>query len=323
MNKEIKIIMYHYVRDLQASEYPAIKGLDVSIFEKQMKYLTNQYDILRMEDVISAYKTGDDSMLPEQGVLLTFDDGYIDHYEMVYPILKKYGVQGSFFPNGMAVKEHKLLTVNRIHFILAAAEAQDKYFYRELVQECFSLMDEFRTQGVRLKSNEEYYRELAIPNRWDPGEVIFVKRLLQNALPEDIRTAIAKRLFEKYVGIAEDVFAKKLYMNEEQIREMKRDGMFFGLHGYDHYWLGKLTPEKMHEDIEKALDCFQDVIDRECWVMNYPYGNYSAEVLDYIREIGCVLGVSVVVETARLGTHNPLILPRYDANDVFPKGEKV
>lgn len=323
MNKEMKLVMYHYVRDLQASEYPAIKGLDVNIFEKQLEYLTNEYDILRMEDVITAYNTGDDSALPERGVLLTFDDGYIDHYEVVYPILKKYGVQGSFFPNGMAVKEHKLLTVNRIHFILAAAEAQDEHFYRELVQECFSLMDEYRKQGVQLKSNEEYYRELAVSNRWDPGEVIFVKRLLQNALPEDIRTAIAERLFEKYVGIPEDAFAKKLYMSNKQIREMRRDGMFFGLHGYDHYWLGKLTPEKMHEDIEKALDYFQDVIDRECWVMNYPYGNYSDEVLDYIKKIGCVLGVSVVAETARFGTHNPFILPRYDANDVFPKGDKV
>ena len=214
MNKEIKIVMYHYVRDLQASTYPAIKGLDANIFEKQLEYLTNQYDILSMEDVITAYKTGDDSILPEKGVLLTFDDGYIDHYEVVYPILKKFGVQGSFFPNGMAVKEHKLLTVNRIHFILAAAEAQDKYFYKGLVQECFSLMDESRKQNVRLKSNEEYYGELAIPNRWDPKEVIFVKRLLQNALPEDVRTVMAKSLFEKYVGIPEDVFAKNLYMNE-------------------------------------------------------------------------------------------------------------
>lgn len=323
MNKEIKIVMYHYVRDLQASTYPAIKGLDANIFEKQLEYLTNQYDILSMEDVITAYKTGDDSILPEKGVLLTFDDGYIDHYEVVYPILKKFGVQGSFFPNGMAVKEHKLLTVNRIHFILAAAEAQDKYFYKGLVQECFSLMDESRKQNVRLKSNEEYYGELAIPNRWDPKEVIFVKRLLQNALPEDVRTVMAKSLFEKYVGIPEDVFAKNLYMNEEQIREMKQDGMFFGLHGYDHYWLGKLTPEKMYEDIKKALDCFQDVIDRECWVMNFPYGNYSDDVLDYIRENGCVLGVTVEAETARFGMHNPLILPRYDANDVFPKGDKV
>jgi peptidoglycan/xylan/chitin deacetylase (PgdA/CDA1 family) len=320
MNREIKIVMYHYVRDLQASEYPAIKGLDVKIFEKQMEYLREHYTILRMEDVIEAVKSGDNSKLPKNGVLLTFDDGYIDHYEVVYPILKRYGAQGSFFPNAMAVEEHKLLTVNRIHFILAAAETGT---VQNLVQECFSMMDEYRSQGVELQSNEELYREYAIPNRWDPAEVIFVKRLLQNALPEEIRTEMAKKLFAKYVGAPEDIFAGKLYMNKEQMLEMKRNGMFFGLHGYDHYWLSKLPEEKMKNDIDKARNCFADVIDRDCYVMNYPYGDFSDAVLHYIKENGCIIGLTTVAETAKIGTDNPFMLPRYDANDVYPRGERV
>ena len=36
MSKEIKLVMYHYVRDLKNSAYPHIKGLDQSVFEKQM-----------------------------------------------------------------------------------------------------------------------------------------------------------------------------------------------------------------------------------------------------------------------------------------------
>lgn len=71
------------------------------------------------------------------------------------------------------------------------------------------------------------------------------------------------------------------------------------------------------------LDAIQNAIERECWVMNYPYGNISDDVLDYIRKTGCVLGVSVMAETARLGIGNSLILPRYDANDVYPKGYKM
>jgi hypothetical protein len=233
--------------------------------------------------------------------------------------LKKYGVQGSFFPNAKAVNEHKLLTVNRIHFILAAAEPEVK----GLVQECFSLMQEYRNQGVNLMTNEELYHKLAVPNRWDTGEVIFVKHLLQNELPEEIRTEMAKKLFAKYVNIPEDIFARNLYMSREQILEMKENGMFFGLHGYDHYWLGKLPEEKMREDIEKARDFFSDVIERDGWVMNYPYGNFSDSVLDYIKAMGCVLGVTTVAETAELGVCNPLTLPRYDANDVYPHGNGV
>jgi len=71
---------------------------------------------VRMDEILAAYQKNDFSDIPENGFVLTFDDGYIDHYEVVYPILKKAGVQGVFFPNTMAWKENKLLTVNRNSF---------------------------------------------------------------------------------------------------------------------------------------------------------------------------------------------------------------
>lgn len=183
------------------------------MFEKQLAYLLEHYTPVRMDEILAAYQKNDFSDIPENGFVLTFDDGYIDHYEVVYPILKKVGVQGVFFPNTMAWKENKLLTVNRIHFILAAVELKGSLAMNQLVADCFEEMDFYRNQGVTLLSNEELYQNLAVANRWDPGEVIFVKRLLQNALPEEIRTEIAKHLFQKYVGCEESTFAEKLYMN--------------------------------------------------------------------------------------------------------------
>ena len=84
MSKEIKLVMYHYVRDLKNSAYPHIKGLDQSVFEKQMAYMKEHYTFLSMEDLVEAVVTKNDRLLPEHGVLLTFDDGYVDHYEVVY-----------------------------------------------------------------------------------------------------------------------------------------------------------------------------------------------------------------------------------------------
>ena len=37
--------------------------------------------------------------LPDNSILLTFDDGYLDNWVYVYPILKKYGVKGTIFVN--------------------------------------------------------------------------------------------------------------------------------------------------------------------------------------------------------------------------------
>lgn len=318
--KKITIIMYHYVRDLKNSRYPDIKGLEYELFIQQLEYIMEHDTVITMEKLLDAYRSNDFSKIPENAVLLTFDDGYMDHYTVVYPVLKKYGVQGSFFPNAMAVKEHKLLTVNRIHFVLAMAEQNG--ILDELVADCFEMMEEYRSTGVELEENQQIYERIAIPNRWDSGEVIFVKRLLQNELPEEIRTEMAQKLFEKYVTVPEDVFARELYMNLDQIQCMKDGGMFFGLHGYDHYWLGKLPGAQMKQDIDRALEFFDGVIDRNNWVMNYPYGNYSKDVIEYIKGIGCTLGLSVEAREAEIGVDDRFALPRLDTNDIYPKGQK-
>ncbi len=316
---KVTIVMYHYVRNLKDSQYPEIRGLDEELFLQQMDHIMKNYTVIRMESLLEAYEQGDFSEIPDNALLLTFDDGYIDHYQVVYPILKKLGVQGSFFPNAMAVKEHCLLTVNRIHFILAAAEAENRV--NMLVQDCFDEMDRYRSTGVDIEENQRLFDRIGLPNRWDPGEVIFVKRLLQNELPEKIRTEIAVNLFQKYVGVPEDEFARELYMNREQILQMKNDGMFFGIHGYDHYWLGKLPEEQMKQDVDKALEYFGDMIDPGNWVMNYPYGNYNDRVVKYIRGRGCALGLSVEARVADLKKDDRFALPRLDTNDLPPKGD--
>ena len=47
---------------------------------------------------------------------------------------------------------------------------------------------------------EFYYDKLAKKTRFDESETIFIKRLLQVELQEDLRSLITNSLFEKYVG---------------------------------------------------------------------------------------------------------------------------
>ena len=46
---------------------------------------------------------------------------------------------------------------------------------------------------------------------------------------------------------------------------MKREGMFIGLHGYDHYWLGNLAEQEMKADIDKALEVMGEFVDGDNW----------------------------------------------------------
>ncbi len=307
------VSMYHYIRDLRHSRYPGIKGLDTALFRRQIEFLSEHFSVVTMEQVQAAVQ--DKAELPDHALLLTFDDGYMDHYTSALPILEEFGLQGSFFIPGKTFTTHCLLDVNKVHYILAGADIS------RLVEDVKQQMNYYRGQEFDYPETEELFREYARPNRWDSGETIFVKRMLQTVLPERLRGMISSNLFAKYMGITEEALACELYMTEDQIRTMKRHGMFIGVHGYDHYWLGKLPPEQMKRDVSHALEVMDEFIDRKCWAMNYPYGNYSQDVLDYIQNRGVCVGFSTEARVARIGTDNPLALPRLDCNDFPPKSD--
>ena len=308
----IYISMYHYVRDLKNSRYPEIKGMDVSLFKKQISFFKDNFNPVTIEEVIAHFDQG--YQLPDKPLLLTFDDGYIDNFTTVFPILQEEGIQGSFFIPGKTFTENVLLDVNKIHFILACAPIDE--LYSDVVNEIDHLISNNEYNEM---TKEEMIEKYAVANRFDPKEVIFVKRILQMVLPEEIRNRISSELFKKYVGIDEDKFARELYMNIDQIKCMKRNGMYIGLHGYDHYWLGKLDKDKMEKDIGRSMDVLSDVIDRNSFIMNYPYGNYNDDVLSYLRSKGCKLGMTTEVRVADTEKDDRLLLPRLDCNDFPPK----
>ncbi|MBR5420256.1 MAG: polysaccharide deacetylase family protein [Lachnospiraceae bacterium] len=310
---KLYISVYHYVRDLGHSRFPAIKGLDAALFRQQLAFFKENFNVVRMEQVIEAVKGG--TPLPDRALLLTFDDGYLDHYTYVLPLLEEFAFQGSFFIPGKSFRTHQLLDVNKIHYILASADIT------KLVTDVKEKMDHYRGSEYDFPSTEELWEKYAVADRFDGGDTIFVKHMLQKVLPEKLRSRIASDLFQKYVGMTEEELAYELYMTEDQIRTMKRHGMFIGIHGYDHYWLGNLSPEQMREDISKALETMEEFIDPKEWVMNYPYGSYNDDVVRYARERGACLGLTVETGIAHPGKDDLLLLPRLDCNDFPPKSD--
>ena len=185
------IAMYHYTRDLVHSRYPKIKGLDIKLFEEQLQFFKNKFCVVTMEEVLDAVEAG--GTFPENALLLTFDDGYIDNFTVALPLLQKYGLQGSFFIPGKTFEENVLLDVNKIHFILASAPLEP------LKSDLLDLLNQFRGDKFpKYPSNNELYEHYAVRSRFDSKDVIFVKRILQTAIPENIRSEIASILFEKF-----------------------------------------------------------------------------------------------------------------------------
>ena len=84
----VPIIMYHHVKNTGL-------GKDVISpyeFESDLIYLTeNNYNTITMTDLINYVYY--DEELPENPIILTFDDGLYNTYKNVFPLLKKYNIK--------------------------------------------------------------------------------------------------------------------------------------------------------------------------------------------------------------------------------------
>jgi peptidoglycan/xylan/chitin deacetylase (PgdA/CDA1 family) len=306
---QLTIVMYHYVRPIKGSAWPKIKGLELEGFRRQIDYLSSHYQIVTAEDVIDAVRIGKE--LPSNACWLTFDDGYKDHYIHVLPELCKKGIQGSFFPPVKPITERVMLDVNSIHHILASVND-----IHSLVAD---LNSECRCFGISDGDIKCFWDEYAVASRYDTKEVIYVKRLLQHALPETIRNKITSNLFEKYVGLSQIEFANHLYMSVEEVRDLVEAGMYVGSHGYRHLWLNREDRSSQKSEIDLSLEFLSSIGARtKDWIMCYPYGGFNQDTLDYLEQVECAVGVTTEVGKVDLKERNPLTMPRFDTND-FPQ----
>ena len=303
--KYLTTIMYHYVRDRGEAQHPAMKGITVHQFEEQIVYFKRFYNFVSISDCI-AYLDCDDHTMPENPILLTFDDAYIDHYKNVFPILKKHKIQGAFFAPVKAIKRNKVLDVNKIHLILASCPINI------LLNETRKKLSEHRAE-FSLQDYNYYFNKLAHKNHLDCKEIIFFKRLFQCELEYDLRSMIIDELFQKYVTDNEPAFARTLYMNTDNMREMIEGGMFFGVHGNNHLWLNKISPKEQEDEITLSLDFLSDVgMSMTNWIISYPYGAYNDALLRLLRSLHCKLAFTTKPEISRLSRENALTLERYD-----------
>jgi len=310
MNRSVTIVMYHYVRDLEHSRFPRIKGLSVDGFRNQLAHIESRYTPISAEDLLEAVVFPHRS-LPENAVLLTFDDGYSDHHDNVLPLLEEKGMKACFFPMAKAILEHRVLDVNKIQFILAAVEN-----VWHLIDEVFEALDEFRG-AYALKSREAYLMSITDKHRYDPREVTIFKRLLQRELPEAVRGELVNRLFMRHVTGDEAAFSAELYMSLDQLRVLHDAGMHVGSHGYSHAWLNHLPLEAQQTEIDLSLGFLRRAgIPLENWTMCYPYGGYDESLLSVLRRRDCKLGFTVEARVADLEREGRLTLPRIDTNDL-------
>jgi len=116
----VPVLMYHRVDRLLSARDAITVHLTVmqTAFEAQLQALRAAgYRSMSLEMLRTAL---DRRAVPARRVVLTFDDGYEDHFATVFPLLRKYGFAGTFFIVTSSVDSRDHLTMAQVRQMAAA-----------------------------------------------------------------------------------------------------------------------------------------------------------------------------------------------------------
>lgn len=305
----MKVIMYHYIRPTDP-ELPYFRHLPLDSFKKQLSYFAGQYGCCSKADFLRAFETG----VPATGVVLTFDDGFRDHYQYVLPCLREAQLWGIFYIPTRPYHTAKLLDVHRVHVLLGKHGGKAIYdALRDIVIEdmlSHAHIREFRTLTYN-NQNNDYYTNL-------------VKRILNYYISYEFREKVLDELMREFVP-DEQGLAAKFYMRPEEIRQMQDAGMVVGSHTVNHPVMSKLPRHRQEMEITESFS-FLDQVTNGLTLRTFchPYGgfhSFTEETEMLLHDHGCLFSVNVEPRDVDSVDLNKRVqaLPRYDCNQ-FPFG---
>ncbi len=99
---KLPIIMYHGLMEKEDRQNEYM--IDPEFFEQDLEYLSdNGYNTIFLSELTDYFEKG--TPLPENPVIITFDDGYLNNYAYAYPILKKYKAKAVISPIGLSADD--------------------------------------------------------------------------------------------------------------------------------------------------------------------------------------------------------------------------
>lgn len=273
------VLTYHRVSNEADNDDPL--KVSKGCFDKQIKYLKNNYTIVSGSDLYEAIESG--NQLPDNACLITFDDGWRDNYTRAFPILKKHAVPALIFISTNFISSNKIFWHEKIQYILRVAPIICKENTLEFMVDKWP--DEIIAQIYRIISRSNKKRSHGI-------------NVLISELKMFDPVQISNLIVELEKNISSPIEEDRLMLTWEEILEMSENNIEFGSHTQNHVILTQVKKEEVYKELEGSRNILEKKIGKRVSFLSYPNGNYDDYVLDVTRLTGylsaftCVSGIN-------------------------------
>lgn len=295
-------INHHYIRGNYNLPYPGINGISPDQFRNKLLMLSKHGTFVSGTQIAKAIDGNTD--LPARSLIITFDDGLKEQYEIALPILNELNIPALFFINTINT-EGIVSSVHKIHLLRSYVSPGD------FSDELFSFIRTEALDGIDLDAAKAMGVSHYI---YDDEVTASIKYILNFMLPVVSLDKFINNLFPKYFN--EETVALELYMSPEQISHLADLG-YLGSHGHEHLPLGQLPDESASFQIQRSQEIIKNVTGKDAVAFSYPYGSDEASngLSAQLNAAGFKFAFTMK-RNANEVIVDPFYLGRFDNNDM-------
>jgi peptidoglycan/xylan/chitin deacetylase (PgdA/CDA1 family) len=251
---------YHRVGDGSGSMFDrGLWSCDAEAFDDQVRFCKAHFDLITPADLPEVISRG-----RGRYILMTFDDGYRDNYEVAFPILQRERAPATFFVSTGFIDSPRIAWWDEIAWMVRTS----------------------RRRSVNLPG------WLAAPVRLVTDREVAVRTLLRTykILPTNATDAYLDDIAEATgSGRYDSQQDGHAWMTWDMLREMRASGMIVGGHTVNHLVLARAPREVHLEEIDSCARRLATELGEPMRYFSYPVGGagaFNATTRQCLEEVG-------------------------------------
>jgi peptidoglycan/xylan/chitin deacetylase (PgdA/CDA1 family) len=256
--KKLKILVYHRVDYHDNGSFLNSLRVTPKNFELQMRYLyENRYNIIPLCEAIEIIKYHMD--IPQNSVVITFDDGYKDNYMNALPILRKYDFSATVFLTTQFVDSGSMW-LDELDYMLSK---------------------------TKLKSIDFYNKEFSLKSKREKYSFFCELRNFLKRLDSDMINLYMGYIFQE-LGVKNSSDCRRS-LSWDEIKQMTEQGISFGAHCVHHICCSNLHTEDIEEEIIGSKNELDRNIKQNTKAFAYPYGedgDFNNVIIQILQKYG-------------------------------------
>jgi peptidoglycan/xylan/chitin deacetylase (PgdA/CDA1 family) len=269
--KDLIALCYHVVSNDRLPHVRLYPYKTAQQFEEDLNFVRERAISYRQ---VVDHRLGGES-LPTNSVLITFDDGFAECYEVARPILMRLGINAVFFVTTDFLDEKKPFFECTMSRCATRVETLSNAQATAVAREFGINAGGFGTSDRRYRRGLERIRHSGLSVDIDDAKGLLLAWLMGSEVSDEADLARLSKILE--LDQEKREARRPVFMTSEQVRQLVSDGFVVGAHGLDHRLLEGRETAAIEQEIVSSCEAVREITGQARVPFAFPYSGLGID----------------------------------------------